>query len=72
MVSFGVAPGMIVFSMLGQASLPLGEIGRYIPYLAFVIPAFSGLRPVSYTHLEKNSRNCRNRIEQHSLTYGMV
>lgn len=33
MVSFGVAPGMIVFWMLSQASLPLGEIGRYIPYL---------------------------------------
>ena len=37
MVSFGVAPGMIVFSMLGQASLPLGEIRRFIPFLASIL-----------------------------------
>ena len=55
MVSFGVAPGMIVFSMLGQASLPLGEIGRYIPYLAFVIPAFSGLRLAKFNIDERQT-----------------
>ena len=54
-VSFGVAPGMIVFSMLGQASLPLGEIGRYIPYLAFVIPAFSGLRLAKFNIDERQT-----------------
>ena len=52
MVSFGVAPGMIVFSMLGQASLPLGEIGRYIPYLAFVI---SGLRLAKFNIDERQT-----------------
>ena len=50
MVSFGVAPGMIVFSMLGQASLPLGEIGRYIPYLAF-----SGLRLAKFNIDERQT-----------------
>lgn len=55
MVSFGVAPGMIVFWMLGQASQPLGEIGHYIPYLAFVIPAFSGLRLAKFNIDERQT-----------------
>lgn len=55
MVSFGVAPGMIVFWMLSQAGLPLGEIGRYIPYLAFVIPAFSGLRLAKFNIDERQT-----------------
>ncbi|WP_455635397.1 CDP-diacylglycerol--serine O-phosphatidyltransferase [Parabacteroides sp.] len=55
MVSFGVAPGMIVFWMLSQAGLPLGEIGRYIPYLAFVIPAFSGLRLAKFNIDERQA-----------------
>ena len=55
MVSFGVAPGMIVFWMLSQASLSLGEIGRYIPYLAFVIPAFSGLRLAKFNIDERQT-----------------
>lgn len=46
MVSFGVAPGIIVFSLLSQAApaLPLGSFNPYIPYFAFVIPVFSALR----------------------------
>jgi CDP-diacylglycerol--serine O-phosphatidyltransferase len=46
MVSFGVAPGMVVFWLLKEASpaLPLGLFNAYIPYLAFVIPVFSALR----------------------------
>lgn len=46
MVSFGVAPGMMVFKVLEQAciSVPSMTAGSYIPYLAFVIPVFSGLR----------------------------
>lgn len=55
MVSFGVAPGMIVFWMLSQASLSLGEIGRYIPCLAFVIPAFSGLRLAKFNIDERQT-----------------
>jgi CDP-diacylglycerol--serine O-phosphatidyltransferase len=46
MVSFGVAPGMIVFSLLREASSasPFGTATTYIPFLAFIIPVFSGLR----------------------------
>lgn len=46
MVSFGVAPGLMLFRLLNEASavLPFGSWNDYIPYLAFVIPAFSGLR----------------------------
>ena len=45
-VSFGVAPGMILFVLLSwlAPTLPLGGLNEYIPYWAFVIPAFSGLR----------------------------
>ena len=44
MVSFGFAPGMVVYWLLGEAStaLPFGSLNTYIPYLAFVIPTFSG------------------------------
>ena len=45
-VSFGVAPGMIVFWLLGEAcaGLPYRAINPFIPYLALVIPVFSALR----------------------------
>ncbi|MDR2809932.1 MAG: CDP-diacylglycerol--serine O-phosphatidyltransferase [Tannerellaceae bacterium] len=45
-VSFGVAPGMIIFRLLRDAScgLPFGVVNMYIPFLAFVIPVFSALR----------------------------
>ena len=38
MVSFGFAPGMVVYWLLGEAStaLPFGSLNTYIPYLAFV------------------------------------
>lgn len=46
MVSFGVAPGMIVFTLLRMVSsnLPFGEFNTFLPYLAFVVPVFSALR----------------------------
>lgn len=46
MVSFGVAPGMVLFQTLSLAApeLPWGKAALYIPYLAFIIPTFSGLR----------------------------
>ncbi|GHT37083.1 CDP-diacylglycerol--serine O-phosphatidyltransferase [Bacteroidia bacterium] len=45
-VSFGVAPGMIIFYLLSQIcpSLPFGTLNAFIPYFAFVIPILSGLR----------------------------
>lgn len=56
-VSFGVAPGMVVYSLLGQAcmSAQIGEAGNYIPYLAFVIPAFSGLRLAKFNIDERQT-----------------
>lgn len=46
LISFGMAPGLILFALLREAApaLPLGQWNAYIPYLAFVIPVFSGLR----------------------------
>lgn len=46
MVSFGMAPGMILFSLLRTASAGWTEAAwtGYLPYLALVIPVFSGLR----------------------------
>lgn len=38
-VSFGVVPGVIVFSLLSSM-----DINEWIPYLAFLIPVFSALR----------------------------
>jgi len=39
MVSFGLAPGAIVFSLLSTTSS-----WEYLPFVAFLIPIFSGLR----------------------------
>ena len=57
MVSFGVAPGMIVFWLLSEASpaLGFGEWNKYIPYLAFVIPVFSGLRLAKFNIDERQT-----------------
>lgn len=45
-VSFGVAPGMMLFSLLKVTSASFPWVGAmdWIPYLAFMTPAFSGLR----------------------------
>lgn len=52
LVSFGVAPSMIVFYTLSITSpaLPFGEFNRYIPYLAFIIPVFSALRLAKFNN----------------------
>ncbi|MDR1880312.1 MAG: CDP-diacylglycerol--serine O-phosphatidyltransferase [Tannerellaceae bacterium] len=56
-VSFGVAPGMALFWLLREASaaLPLGEMNGYVPFLAFVIPAFSGLRLAKFNIDERQT-----------------
>ena len=46
-VSFGVAPGMIVYALFSQAAMQLQLQGNWavlLPLFAFVIPVFSGLR----------------------------
>lgn len=56
-ISFGMAPGMILFWVLGEACLyqPLGSISPYVPYLAFVIPVFSGLRLAKFNIDERQT-----------------
>lgn len=57
MVSFGAAPGMIMFSLLREASvyLPWGYLNEYIPYTAFIIPAFSCLRLARFNNDTRQS-----------------
>lgn len=57
MVSFGVAPGMIVFRLLSEAApaLPLASLSPYLPYLAFVIPVFSALRLAKFNIDERQT-----------------
>lgn len=56
-VSFGVAPGMILFVLLSwlAPTLPLGGLNEYIPYWAFIIPAFSGLRLAKFNIDERQA-----------------
>lgn len=58
MVSFGVAPGMIVYWLLEQACMAvpaLGEAAAYVPYMALVIPVFSGLRLAKFNIDERQT-----------------
>ena len=50
MVSFGFAPGMIVFSLLTEVN-----INEYLPYLAFIIPIFSALRLAKFNIDERQT-----------------
>lgn len=56
-VSFGVAPGMILFVLLSwlAPTLSFGGLNEYIPYWAFVIPAFSGLRLAKFNIDERQT-----------------
>ncbi len=56
-VSFGVAPGMIVFQLLRGASeyLTIGSLSMYVPYLAFIIPVFSALRLAKFNVDERQT-----------------
>ncbi len=56
-VSFGVAPSIIVFSLLRGASYPvwLSGIQDYIPYFAFIISIFSALRLAKFNIDERQT-----------------
>jgi CDP-diacylglycerol--serine O-phosphatidyltransferase len=56
-ISFGMAPGMIVFCLLRDASvgLPLGAANVCVPFLAFVIPVFSGFRLAKFNIDERQA-----------------
>ena len=49
-VSFGVAPGVIVFSLLSKA-----EMHVFLPYLGFIIPVFSALRLAKFNIDERQT-----------------
>lgn len=45
LISFGMAPGLIVFKYLSISEIGItSEIASYLPYLGFFIPIFSALR----------------------------
>lgn len=52
LVSFGVAPGMMLYIVLKQAfeSGVFGPAFMLVPYMAFVIPAFSALRLAKFNN----------------------
>src|SRR5665647_1572724 len=50
MVSFGVLPGAMVFSLLSKTA-----INEWLPYLAFIIPVFSGLRLAKFNIDERQT-----------------
>ena len=56
-VSFGVAPGMVVYWVLTQLapSLPFGPANEFVPYWAFIIPAFSALRLAKFNIDERQT-----------------
>lgn len=56
-VSFGVAPGMILYMVLGEWTVAAGVKGvlSYLPYLAFIVPAFSGLRLAKFNIDERQT-----------------
>lgn len=53
-VTFGVAPSMMVFTLLNQIS-GFGTLHTFIPYAAFLIAAFSGLRLAKFNLDERQT-----------------
>lgn len=58
-ISFGVAPGAIVFSLLQTACsfLPTYPLSPYLPYAGFVIAAFSALRLAKFNNDPRQSES---------------
>ena len=74
-VSFGVAPGMVLFRLLTETAptLPLGELNGYVPFLAFVIPAFSGLRLAKFNIDERQTTSFIGLpVPAHALFWGSM
>ncbi|MFT4073711.1 MAG: CDP-alcohol phosphatidyltransferase family protein [Dysgonamonadaceae bacterium] len=59
MISFGLAPSLAIFSLLGGANMMYPEwlipVREYIPYLAFVIAVFSALRLAKFNVDERQT-----------------
>ena len=59
-ITFGIAPALMVFSFLKEPSLAYpeflqGNISYYIPYFAFLIAVFSGLRLAKFNVDERQT-----------------
>lgn len=73
-VSFGVAPGMSLYVLLATAvgSLEISGIS-WLPYLAFVIPVFSGLRLAKFNVDERQSTSFIGMpVPAHALLWGSL
>ena len=73
-VSFGVAPGMYLYVLLATAvgSLEISGIS-WLPYLAFVIPVFSGLRLAKFNVDERQSTSFIGMpVPAHALLWGSL
>lgn len=57
MVSFGLAPGLLVYHIYSSMFIPewLSGYAMYVPYLAFLIPVFSALRLAKFNIDERQS-----------------
>ena len=73
-VSCGVAPGMSLYVLLAKAvgSLEISGIS-WLPYLAFVIPVFSGLRLAKFNVDERQSTSFIGMpVPAHALLWGSL
>ncbi|MDD6210061.1 MAG: CDP-diacylglycerol--serine O-phosphatidyltransferase [Bacteroidales bacterium] len=57
LVTFGIAPAMILFYRLHGLAIDMGNIHPVIPYLAFLLPVFSALRLAKFNHDARQTRN---------------
>lgn len=74
-VSFGVAPGMALWVLLKQAVGVIGLTGvaSYLPYLALVIPVFSGLRLAKFNIDERQTTSFIGMpVPAHALLWGSL
>ena len=58
-ITFGVAPSMMVYFELGQLNCPvfLEPLKTFLPYIAFLIAAFSALRLAKFNIDERQSKS---------------
>ena len=56
-ITFGVAPSVMIFTMLSQLDYPsfIEPIAKYLPYFAFVVAAFSALRLAKFNLDERQA-----------------
>lgn len=71
-VSFGVAPGMMLYYFLTLYSDTTG-ITAYLPYVAFIIPALSGLRLAKFNTDDRQTESFIGLpVPAHALFWGSI